>query len=50
MTRPYLNPLGFIDKLTDIGTTIILANPKDSKNLEPEHRWKIPPVPGSNVQ
>ena len=35
MTRPYLNPLGFIDKLTGTGATIILTNPKDSKNLEP---------------
>ena len=35
MTRQYLNPLGFIDRLTETGATIILTNPKDSKDLEP---------------
>ena len=35
MTRQYLNPLGFIDRLTETGATIILTNSKDSKDLEP---------------
>ena len=35
MTRQYLNPLGFIDRLTETGATIILTNSKDSKHLEP---------------
>ena len=35
MNRRYLNPLGFVDKLTDTGATFILTNPKGSKDLEP---------------
>ena len=35
MTTQYLNPLGFIDKLTETGATIILTNPKDSEGLVP---------------
>ena len=34
MNRQYLNPLGFIDKITDTGATIILTNPKDSEDLK----------------
>ena len=35
MTTQYLNPLGFIDKLTETGATLILTNPKDSEDLAP---------------
>ena len=35
MNTQYLNPLGFIDKLTETGATIILTNPKDSECLAP---------------
>ena len=28
MPKQYLNPLGFIDKLTETGATLILTNPK----------------------
>ena len=35
MATQYLNPLGFIDKLTETGATLILTNPKDSEGLAP---------------
>ena len=35
MIPQYLNPLGFVDKLTETGATIILTNPKDSEDLAP---------------
>ena len=35
MTRPYINPLGFISSPNSSGATITLTNPKDSKDLEP---------------
>ena len=35
MARPYIMPLGFIDRTTDNGTVFVLNNPGDSAELKP---------------
>ena len=34
MARPYILPLGFIDRTTDSGAVFLLTNPEDSAALE----------------
>ena len=46
MTRPYINPLGFIDRPTEDGAVIILTNPEDSLSLRlptPITVWRYSP-------
>ena len=46
MARPYIMPLGFIDRSTEEGTVIFLTNPKDSRNLNagaPVTVWRYLP-------
>ena len=46
MTRPYIAPFGFIDRLTDDGAIFTLSNPDDSVNLRsntPVTVWRYSP-------
>ena len=46
MARPYINPLGFIDRPTEDGTVILLTNPEDSLSLRlptPITVWRYSP-------
>ena len=35
MNKPYIMPLGFVDRITHEGTIFLLTNPEDSKELCP---------------
>ena len=46
MARPYINPLGFIDRPTEDGAVILLTNPEDSLSLRlptPITVWRYSP-------
>ena len=46
MATPYINPLGFVDKLTDEGATFILTNAEDSSDMNrntPLTVWRFSP-------
>ena len=46
MATPYIMPLGFIDRTTETGATIILTNPEDSLSLNtgtPITVWRYSP-------
>ena len=36
MVRPYINPLGFIDRITEDGATFTLTKPGDYGNVRPQ--------------
>ena len=46
MAKPYINPIGFIDRTTDNRTIFLLNNPKDSLELKldtPVTVWRYSP-------
>ena len=46
MARPYITPLGFIERLTEDGATFTLSNPEDSLTLQsntPVTVWRYSP-------
>ena len=46
MAKPYINPIGFIDRTTDNRTIFLLNNPEDSRGLKldaPVTVWRYSP-------
>ena len=46
MAKPYINPIGFIDRTTDNKTIFLLNNPEDSRGLKldtPVTVWRYSP-------
>ena len=46
MAKPYIMPLGFIDRKTEAETVFLLTNPQESKNLRLDTQvtvWKYSP-------
>ena len=44
MAKPYINPIGFIDRTTDNRTIFLLNNPEDSRGLKldaPVTVWRV---------